>query len=177
MPGLPKILDIRDDLRRAEDASEQDISDERETVVELLDDYAARDRGSDEGNLDQIDEELLRLQERGDDEAGEYLQSARNRIRIFRNSLGGEDDEFVVVDTRSGSDGAESTVDVTVVNNAGAPTAGRVTVTFFDEDGNELETVTAETGEFDAGEQRTVSVPVDPPEGDARYVASAERSA
>ena len=176
MPGLPKILDIRDDLRRAEDASEQDISDERANVVELLDEYAARDRDSDEGKLDQIDETLLRLQERGDDEADEYLQSARNRIRIFRNSLGGAGDEFVVVDARSGSDDAESTVDVTVVNNAGVPTGGRVTVTFYDEDGNELETAASETGEFDAGEQRTVSVLVDPPEGGARYVASAERS-
>ncbi|ESP89821.1 hypothetical protein K933_02521 [Candidatus Halobonum tyrrellensis G22] len=156
-----------------------DISDERATVLRLLGEYDAHDVDSaadgDEGKLDEADEELLRLQEQGGDEAEEYFQSARNRIRLFREALDGEREGFVVVTTRPGSDGDE-TLDVTVVNNTGEPTSGRVTVTFYDADGNELETTASETAAFDPDEQRTVSVPIERLEAGERYVASAERA-
>lgn len=142
----------------------------------MLDEYASHELDSDEGKLDEIDEELLRLQEQGDDEADEYFQSARNRIRLFRESLNGEGKEFIVVTTRLSSDDADSMLDVTVVNNTGESTNGRVTVTFYDEDGNELKTTASETTEFDPEEQRTVSVPIERPEESERYVASAERA-
>ena len=125
----------------------------------MLDEYGAHDVDSDEGNLDEIDEELLRLQEQGNDEADEYFQSARNRIRLFRESLNGEREEFIVVTTRPGSDGGDETLNVTVVNNTGESTSGRVTVTFYVADGNELETT-----KFDPDEQRTISVLIDRPE-------------
>lgn len=176
MSGLPKILDIGDDLRRAQNVLERDISDERREILRLLDEYAAHDVDSDEGKLDETDEELLRLQEQGDDEAAEYFQSARNRIRLFRESLDGDGEEFIVVTTRPGSEDADSTLDVTAVNNTGESTSGRVTVTFYDADGNELKTTASETAEFDPDEQRTVSVSIERPEESERYVAAAERA-
>lgn len=176
MTGLPRILDIRDDLRRAQDASEIDISDERQNILRLLDEYASHELNSDEGKLDEIGEELLRLQEQGDDEADEYFQSAWNRIRLFRESLNGEGKEFIVVTTRLDSDDTDSTLDVTVVNNTGESINGRVPVTFYDEDGNKFKTTASETTEYDPEEQRTVSVPIDRPEESERYVASAERA-
>ena len=169
MAGVPKILDIRDDLRRAQDAAEGDISDDVQHVYGLLDTYAAEDR-SNEGTLDEIDEELLRLQEQESDDAAEYFQSARNRIKIYRNSLSGEGEDFTVINTRREADGLQ----VTVVNNTDEPVRGRVVITFLDDEGAELDTATSAVSEFDAHDQQTVTVDAAPDSGD-RYVASVER--
>lgn len=176
MAGLPKILDVRDDLRRAEEATDGDIREETEDVLASLAAYAG-DASAGSGNLDEADEELLRLEERTDsDVAAERLQAARNRIRIFRESLsGGGDDLLVIHADRTGADDGTA-VESTVVNNVDAPVTGTVTVAFYDGDGTELGTATSEETEFDANEEKPVTVRTEVPAGTERYVTEATRS-
>lgn len=172
MAGLPKVLDIRDDLRRAEEATDADIREEVEGVLGLLAEYAG-DGPAESGNLDEADERLLRMEERTDsDVASERFQAARNRIRLFRESLSGADEGLVVLHTERTGGGVRSTV----VNSADAAATGTVTVAFYDGDGTELGTATAEGVSFDAGEERTLTVATDVPAGTERHVSRVERT-
>ncbi|WP_276298928.1 DUF7553 family protein [Halorussus lipolyticus] len=98
MSSVPAIIDIRDDLERARQHTDEEVADEFETVRDRLDAFADRDLADREGVLDEIDNELLRMEELLDDEAGRAVRSARNRIHVFRDSLSGTDEDFAVVD-------------------------------------------------------------------------------
>ncbi|MFC4550717.1 MULTISPECIES: DUF7553 family protein [Halorussus] len=89
MSSLPPVIDIRDDLDAARESTGDDLNDEFETIRDRLDAFAERDRaGSDsEGVLDEIDNQLLRLEERTDGDASRRIAAARNRIHIYRDSL------------------------------------------------------------------------------------------
>jgi hypothetical protein len=249
MDGLPRLLNVEDDLRRAESATENDISDDVDDVRNLLDEYADRtrertaddrtgegdgdedqsaggvsaedegmekpldesldneeidneeidervgavdgretadgDRAGDgttdsgtagEGVLDEIEQVLLRLQEQCSDDAEEYFQSARNRVGIFRDSVSGDGDGVTVVSTRRTSGGRRSEYEVTAVNNTDGQVDGRAMVTFYDDDGEELDTATSEQTTYEAGEEKPVRVSADPPDGSSRFTASVERS-
>lgn len=171
MAGLPKILDIRDDLRRAEETVDGDVRDETRTVLDSLSEYASDDP-TDSAALDEADETLLRLEERTDsDVAAERFQAARNRIRIFRESLSEGRDDLLVLHARRTDDGVESTV----VNNATDPATAEVTVTFYDGEGGTLATATSEETEFDANEEKPVTVAADDPPETERFVSEATR--
>ena len=173
MAGLPQIVDIRDDLRRANEASETDLDEETGEILNLVAEYVDDDPAT-AGNLDRAEEELLRLEEQVDaDVAAERLQAARNRLRLYRGAVSGDRDGLVVIDTRRA--GGDDAFEAVVVNNADADAAGRVTLTFYDDAGERLGTATSDRETFDAGEERTVSVRADDPDGVARYVSAAER--
>lgn len=173
MAGLPKIVDIRDDLRRADEASETDLDEQTGEVLNLVAEYVEDDSAT-AGTLDQAEEELLRLEEQVDDDvAAERFEAARNRLRIYRDAVSGDRGGLAVIATRraDGGDGFEATV----VNNAADDVDGRVTVTFYDDAGEELGTATSGRESFDPGAERTVSVSADEPDGVSRYVSAAER--
>ena len=173
MAGLPKIVDIRDDLRRADEASETDLGEQTGEVLNLVAEYVEDDSAT-TSNLDQAEDELLRLEEQVDDDvAAERFEAARNRLRIYRDAVSGDRDGLVVIGTRRTDDG--DAFASTVVNNADDDIAGRVTVTFYDDAGEELGTATSDRETFDSGAERTVSVSADEPDGAARYASAAER--
>jgi hypothetical protein len=161
---IPEIIDIRDDLDRAEAAAARELSEETETVRDRLGDFPERSAGDREGIVDSVDNELLRLEEQAEsDDASEYLQAARNRLQLFRDALGDADGDLVVVTTRLESDSHNSGgTDVTsfqgeqvrlelTVANVGGPAAGRPTVAFYDDENAEIETFSADPVEFDDG--------------------------
>ena len=187
MDRLPTVLDIRDDLRAAREASDRDVEDDVEAVVGRLEEYAERDAGDREGLLDDIDNHLLRLQEQAsDDRAAERFQAARNRIRLFRDSVAGQaggpiiiDTSLTGVDSETGREldelhGAEATVRATVVNEGGA---GDVLVEagFYDADSNQVESAESNRFGMGAGEQQTVKLDTSVPENADYYTAVARR--
>jgi hypothetical protein len=174
MDGVPQILDVSDDLRRAQDATDDDIGDAVRDIRDSLGASADRGQSIDEAELDEIDQSLLRLQERCGDEAGEYLQAARNRIQIFRKAVTGEGDSVSVIETRRETRDDESTFEVTVVNNTGEQVRGEAVVTFYDDAGSELDSAASAATTYEAGEERAVEVQTAPPDGASRYRASVE---
>ena len=187
MDRLPTVLDVRDDLRAARDASDRDVDDDVEAVVGRLEEYADRDIGDREGLLDDVDNHLLRLQEQAsDDTAAERFQAARNRIHVFRGSLAGQAGGPVVLDAHltevdsedeRGLDelrGAEATVRATVVNEGDA---GDVLVEtgFYDADSEQIEATESNRFAMDAGEQQTVTLETSVPEDTDYYTAVARR--
>ena len=181
---LPAIIDVRDDLYRAleatDDAESEALAEEIETVLDRLEAFQERDLAEREGIVDEIDNQLLRVEEQlADDEAARAIGSARNRLHIYRGTREATDPNLAVVKSSvrqhddSGSDAeidrvlpvGEATVTVSVtVANTGEDTEVVPTVTLF-EDGGELESVrgpefplageTQEAFEFD------VEVPAD----------------
>ena len=187
MDQLPTVLDIRDDLRAARESSDRDVEDDVKAVVGRLEEYAERDIGDREGLLDDIDNQLLRLQEQAlDDESAERFQAARNRIHIFRDSLAGQTGGPVVIDahltevdseTERGLDelrSTEATVRTTVVNEGDA---GDVLVEagFYDDDNGRVESTESDRFEMDAGEQQTVTLEAVVPEKADYYTTVARR--
>ncbi|WP_435176128.1 DUF7553 family protein [Halorussus sp. AFM4] len=182
MASIPPILDIRDDLRRAREETDADLDDELETVYDRLDAFADQDLGDVEGDLDVIDNELLRVEELLDDEeAARALRSARNRIHIYRESREQTDEDLAVVD--SGVEEAED------VGPAGLPPVGEVTLTatvantgddtevvpvaaFYDEDGEEVGTVEGPAFDLPAGVEQRIHFDVDVPSEASLYGVS-----
>lgn len=190
MDRLPTVLDIRDDLRAAREASDRDIEDDVEAVVGRLEEYTERDIGDREGLLDDADNHLLRLQTQADDgEAAERFQAARNRIHLFRDSLAGQAGGPVVIDARVAETdadderddrrldelrGAEVTVHATVINEGDA---GDVLVEagFYDADSDRIESTESNRFAMDAGEQQTVELDAAVPERTDYYTTVARR--
>lgn len=190
MERLPTVLDIRDDLRAARESSDRDVGDDVAAVVGRLEEFAERDRGDREGLLDDVDNHLLRLQEQAsDDEAAERFQAARNRIRLYRDSLGTGAAGVDVVDTalfeweaggveaEAESDlddlrGSDVTVRVTVVNDGDADDVV-VDAEFYDDDNEAVGSAKSERFAMGAGEQQTVDVDGSVPEAAAYYTVVA----
>ena len=190
MAPLPAILDVRDDLYRALEDTDEDeaLAEELETILDRLDAFDDRDRADREGVVDEIDNQLLRieqlLEERNDDEseaAARALQSARNRIHIYREHREQTAENLSVVDSgvRQRDDDERVTegtlpvgeVVVTVtVANAGEDVEIVPIVTFYDGDGEDLETVRGPEFALDGGGQEQFEMEVDVP-GDATSYA------
>ena len=182
MERLPAVLDIRDDLRAAREASDRDVEDDVEAVVGRLEEYTERDIGDREGLLDDIDNHLLRLQEQAsDDGAAQRFQAARNRIRVFRDSLSGTTAGLAVIDaylTGSGDNDAEqhldelrgddATVHATVVNE-GESSDVVVEAGFYDEANDQVESAASNRFAMNAGEQQTVELAASVPESADYY--------
>ncbi|MFC7157369.1 hypothetical protein ACFQPA_18225 [Halomarina halobia] len=180
MAGLPHVIDIRDDLERAREASDEDVSEELAAVEERVEAYSDRSRDR-EGLLDDIDNELLRLEERADGIAEERLRAARNRIHLLRDSLSTAADGVTVLESkvRRADAGASFDEDVrdeqtefwlTLVNSAEPRTVG-VELAFYAEDGDEVGRVSGGDVSIDADEQKTVTVVAEVPDGTDYYVA------
>lgn len=179
MSSIPPLLDVRDDLRAARQDAGADVNDDVASVIDRLEELPDRDPGAQDSLLDEVDNELLRLEEQLDGEAAERIAAARNRIRIYRGSLGGANQHLLVLDTafRSGDadPGAvpadlrneEATVEATVLNEA-APREVIPVVTFYDGD-EELKEVTGTPVELGEDDQRTVAVTTTVPAHTDRY--------
>ena len=177
---LPAVLDVRDDLRRARTEADRDVDDDVRDVYDRLEDVTERDRAGQESVLDEVDNELLRLEERVDGEASRRIASARNRIRTYRESLSRATENLMVLETtfRRAEDEDETevsfedlrsehaAVSATVVNE-GDPREVIVAVGFYAGD-EELHEAVGPRIEIDASEQRTVELETDVPE-DAEY--------
>ncbi|WP_115864007.1 DUF7553 family protein [Halorussus litoreus] len=188
MASIPPILDVRDDLYRALEATDEDddLAAEIETVLDRFDDFQERDSGADpEGVVDEIDNQLLRVEqqliERDDEDAARAIGSARNRIHIYRESVEQSGEDFAVVD--SGVRHAETTDDegllpvgeatiTATVANAGEDSEIVPVVGFYDRDGDEVESVRGPTFELPAGEQGQIELDVDVPSDAERYAVA-----
>jgi hypothetical protein len=182
MSSIPPLLDVRDDLRRARQTADADVNDDVASVIERLEALPERDPGTQDSLLDEIDNELLRIEEHLDGEAAQRVAAARNRIRIYRRSLGGSSEHLLVLDTtfQSGESGPgavpadvrneEGTVEATVLNETG-PREVIPVVTFYDGD-DELKEVTGAPVEFGENDQRTVEVTAMVPEHTDRYTVT-----
>lgn len=186
---IPAILDIRDDLRRALDETGDDerLAEEIETVLDSLDAFAERDRADREGVVDEIDNQLLRVEEEleqgdADDEAAaRAIQSARNRLHIYRESREQTAENLVVVDSGVRQNDADErvtegilpvgvvTLTVTVANT-GEDTEVVPVVTFYDEDGDDLESVRGPEFALGGGAEEQFEMELDVP-GDATSYA------
>ena len=158
------------------------MNDDIASVIERLEELPGRDSGNHDSLLDEVDNELLRLEEQLDGDAERHVAAARNRIRIYRNSLGGSSEHLLVLDTsfRTGESGPgavpadvrneEGTVEVTVLNEA-EPREAIPVVTFYDGD-DELKEVTGAPVELGEDDQRTVEVTAMVPERTDSYTAT-----
>jgi hypothetical protein len=154
MVSLPRIIDVRDDLRRAQRASENDVDDDISDVLSQLERYSDPDRRHQKSLLDTAENTLLRLQEQETSEkAIQRFQAARNRIEIFRDAISNADTERVVVDyeIRNPNTGSQTRVErlqgdpgearISVVN-LGEPAEGSIRVSLYDERGTALQEAT-----------------------------------
>lgn len=171
MPRIPDILDVRTDLEQAQETSDQDIGDDIDDVLDLIRTYEDRDYGSRQSLLDQIDEELLRLEEQAEsDHTRLHVQAARNRIRLYRDAMSESATDFGILATELTADEDErATLQVTVVNS-GEPRTVDVVVTFYDEDFEELETTRSDPIECGSNAEETVEMDVVLPDDYAHYV-------
>ncbi|UPW01191.1 FxLYD domain-containing protein [Halorussus gelatinilyticus] len=192
MASIPPIIDIRDDLRRARDAADADVTEDFETVRDRLDAFGERDRADREGVVDEIDNQLLRVEELLDDEeATRAVRSARNRLHIYRESLSSSDEGLLVVDSgvyqheepeaergevRRPLPVGEVTLTVTVANS-GEDAEVEPIVRFYDEDGEELESASGPAFDLAAGTEGRMELEVDVPSDATRYAVSVVRAA
>lgn len=189
VPSLPPVIDIRDDLNRAERETGPDADAEFETVRDRLDAFENRDAAAREGVLDEIDNQLLRLEERLDGEASRRIAAARNRIHVYRDSLDRTAADLSIVETTardraereaSDEDREEKLLpvgDVTItltVANSGDDREVVPVVTIYDEDGDDLGTTRGPAVPLEAGAQRRIELDVDVPSRASYYAAAVE---
>lgn len=177
MTRLPEMLDIRDDLQPAKETAEHDIDEDIENILELLQTYEDREHGDRRGLLDRIDEELLRLEEQAQsDHTRLHLQAARNRVRIYRDTMSESvtDVGITTTDLSTGDAEDQATLHVTILNE-GEPTTATVITTFYDEDFDEIETVHSEPVECDADTEMTVDLELEPPTDYAHYASAVQK--
>lgn len=191
VPRLPDILDIRDDLNRALEETDEDeeLGEEIDSVLDRLDAFVERDAADREGVIDEIDNQLLRVEERleqDDSDAAESaarsIQSARNRIHIYRENREQTAENLVVVDSgiRQRNDEAvvegtlpvgEVTVSVTVANT-GEETDVVPVVTFYDENGNDLGSVEGPEFALAEGTEEQFEMEIDTPSDATSYAVA-----
>jgi len=181
---LPALIDVRDDLDRALAATggDDELAAEIETVRDRLDAFEERDRADRGGIVDEIDNQLLRIEERLDDEAAaRAVRSARNRLHIYRESRQQTDENLAVVDSdvrerdEPTADGVVPVGEVTVrvtVANTGADTEIVPVVTFYDEGAGEIESVRGPEFALAGGEQEQFEFLADAPADAASYSVS-----
>lgn len=187
---LPPILDVRDDLRRAladagdGDASDRgeferslddDLADEYRAVVERLDEFAERDEADRQGLLDEIDNQLLRVEETvQDDDASREIRAIRERIHVYRDDLGNPGANLVVetaeLRTPDGEPaevgdlrGRSGVLWARVLDNGSGRTVG-VAATFVGEWGDVLSEGTSPAADLEPGETETFEFEVAVPE-------------
>ena len=185
---LPAIIDVRDDLYRALEATDDEeseaLAEELETVLDRLDAFQERDLAEREGIVDEIDNQLLRVEEQlADEEAARAIGSARNRLHIYRATREATDPNLAVVASsarehdRTAGDAetdralpvGEATVTVSVtVANTGEDTEVVPTVTFYD-DGDELESVRGPEFRLPGGAQEEFEFDADVPSDATSY--------
>jgi hypothetical protein len=208
---LPPILDFRDDLfvalaaasdgdekRLDRDTSDRDgalgerdeaygerldddLREEYETAVDRLREFAERDEADRQGLLDDVDNQLLRVQEKlRDDDASRRIEAIRERIHVYREELGRPGANLVVTNAglrTSGGDpttvaelrGREGVVWADLVNN-GPERRATVEASFVDEWGDVVAAATGPTVDLDAGEDGTFEFSAGVPEDAFSYV-------
>jgi hypothetical protein len=182
--ALPVLIDIRDDLYRALEATDEDaaLAEEIETMSDRLDAFEDRDRADRGGIVDEVDNQLLRVEEQLDDEeASRAIQSARNRLHIYRESRNQTDQNLAVVDSsvrQHDEPEADGVLPVGVVTltvtvaNTGADTEVVPTVTFYDEGADEVESVRGPEFGLPSGGQEQFEMDVDVPADATSYAVS-----
>lgn len=175
MASLPALLDITDDLERARETADADIDDDVEQLRDRLDAAAGRTRANREGVVDEMDNELLRLEERTGGEAERRIRAARSRLQLYRDARDDQGDRpFAVLESKlreSGGDleaGEEVGLEATVINEK-APRDLRLDVNFFDADFDAAGTGRGPVVSLDADEQHTEEFEVEVPSDAAYY--------
>lgn len=182
MASLPAVLDIRDDLARAREEVDEEHRSELDEVGDRLEALADRDRADHEGVLDEIDNQLLRIETQVDREAQRRIHASRNRIHLYRQSLS-KSDGLTVLESRfreaektggvpDGVTGGETELRVTVVNEE-TDRDVRLEAAFYGPDDDELETVGADVGRLVEGDQETFTLEVNVPPEVEYYVVTA----
>lgn len=184
--ALPAILDIRDDLHRAREESDRteadELGEEFETVEDRLDAFADRDLADRGGIVDEIDNQLLRVEEQVDDEqAARAIQSARNRLHVYRENREATAANLAVVNSsvRQHEEPeadevlpvGEVTLTVTVANT-GEDTEVVPTVTFYDEEADELDSVRGPEFDLAGGDQEQFEMEMEVPADATSYAVS-----
>lgn len=178
MADVPEVLDVRDDLERAREATGPELSEDVEDVLAMLEEYETREYGDRIGLLDRMENEFTRLEEvAASDTAETRFRAAGNRIRSYRETVREAPGDVGVLTTKlSGTDETADVAEparlrITAVNE-GEPTTGHVAVTFYDANDEEVDTVRSEPVMFDADEETTVTVDVTTPDRWDYYVAT-----
>ena len=166
-----EIEDTEHDLGHYLDDS---LADEYRAVVGNLEEFAERD-DPDDGLLDEIDNQLLRVEEKvQDDDASREIHAIRERITVYRDDLGNPGANLVVEAAELRAPGGES-ADVgdlrgrtgevweRVLDNGSGRTVG-VTASFVGEWGDVLSEITGPTVELEPGETGTFEFEVAVPE-------------
>lgn len=171
-------------MTRAREATDADVDEEFRTIRDRLDAFAERDAANRTGIVDEIDNQLLRVEAQLDGEAARSVAAARNRLRIYRQTRDQTDDELAVVEShlqRPDESGSDLTVedvhgqDVVVaatVANSGATRSVAPVATFYDADGTDLGSLSGPTTEVPEGDQRTVDIEGTVPDETAYYSVS-----
>ena len=143
----------------------------------MLQTYEDREYGDRQGLLDHIDEELLRLEEQAESDPTQlHLQAARNRIRIYRDTMSKSvtDVGITTTDLTTGNPEEQTTLHVTLVNE-GEPTTVTVIVPFYDVDFTEIKTARSEPVKCEADTEVTVDLELEPPDDYTHYIPAVQK--
>ena len=177
MTALPSVLDVEDALERVRTEAGVDVDEEIDAIEGRLAEMS-RGRTDDwEPALDEIDETLLRLEERTGGDAERDVRAARNRIGIYRESRGEEGDTLFVLNSDARSTDLDDPdrdqqITATVINTDEARDV-RLAVTFYDDDGEPIDEVVSPAVRVGADAQQTVEFTPETPLVATSYVVEA----
>lgn len=181
MTDVPAAVDVREeleDVRRGTD--DEAVAETVASVRESLETFAQRDVADRQGVLDEVANELLRLEETTDGDAQRQVRAALNRVQQYRDARASADDAVVPLTTDVDLPARAATLadaapaagaaefEVTVVNEGPARTFD-VRLAFADADGQRLETVETSDESVDAKGETTVSLAAEVPDAAASY--------
>lgn len=174
MADVPRVIDIRDNLQRAKEESDGDLTEELDAIESQVEEFADRTQTDEEGVLDTIDNRLLKLETRAEGTAEEQIRAARNRIHIFRESRGGTAGDVSVIDVETryadagtdrveGDIGEEEVEFWVVLANEGEEQSVTVEIPFYRDD-DEVGRVRGEPIRLGSNEQETVTLITEVPD-------------
>lgn len=181
MTDLPAMIDVRDNLEHARrTTNDDDVAESIDTVDDRLETFAARDEADQQGILDEIENELLRLEERTDGETEQRLRASRNRVRLYRDARADADDTVIPVKSKANPPSEASNIaDATPVSgeaefrltvvNEGETRAFDIVLAFEDDDGDMVELVEANSGTVESNDEVTVTITTTIPDAATSY--------
>lgn len=177
MTALPSVLDVEDALERVRTEATVDVDEEIDAVEERLAAMSGEPTDDWEPTMDEIEETLLRLEERTEGEAERDVRAARNRIGIYRESRGESGDTLFVLNadaraTDLDDPERDQQITATVINTDEARDV-RLAVTFYDDDGEAVDEVVSPAVRVGAGDQQTVEFTPETPRGATSYAVEA----
>lgn len=176
MTALPSVLDVEDALERVRTEAGVDVDEEIDAIEERLAAMSGEPTDDWEPTLDEIEETLLRLEERTEGEAERDVRAARNRIGIYRESRGESGDTLFVLNSDAHAiehvdPDRDEQITATVINTDEARDV-RLTVTFYDDD-EAVDEVVSPAVRVGADDQQTVEFTPETPRDATSYTVEA----